>query len=56
MVYGVTAFDDVDAGPVPPEFVAVTVKVYEVPVVKPVTVHDRLEVVQVNDPGELVTV
>jgi hypothetical protein len=37
---GVTAFDDEDAGPVPLAFVAVTVKVYAVPFVRPVTVVD----------------
>jgi hypothetical protein len=34
---GVTLFDGADAGPVPAEFVAVTVKVYAVPLVSPVT-------------------
>jgi hypothetical protein len=32
-----TALDGADAGPVPAAFVAVTVKVYEVPFVRPVT-------------------
>ena len=36
-VAGVTEFDGADAGPVPTEFAAVTVKVYEVPLVSPVT-------------------
>ena len=35
---GVTAFDADDTGPVPTEFVADTVKVYEVPFVSPGTV------------------
>jgi hypothetical protein len=34
---GVTAFDFADSGPVPASFWAVTVKVYEVPPVSPVT-------------------
>jgi len=38
--YGTTAFDAEEAEPVPFAFVAVTVKVYEVPAVSPVTVHD----------------
>jgi hypothetical protein len=33
-----TEFDGADAGPVPAAFVAVTVKVYAVPLVSPVTV------------------
>ncbi len=37
---GVTAFDGVDAGPVPTPLVAITVKVYAVPLVSPVTVID----------------
>ena len=37
---GVTAFDGVDAGPVPTALVAVTVNVYVVPLVRPVTVAD----------------
>jgi hypothetical protein len=36
---GVTALDAVEATPVPTEFVAVTLKVYESPSVSPVTVH-----------------
>ena len=35
---GITAFDAADAFPVPTLFVAVTVNVYEVPLVRPVTV------------------
>ena len=35
---GVTELDGADAGPVPIAFVAVTVKVYAVPLVSPVTV------------------
>jgi hypothetical protein len=37
-VTGVTEFDAADAEPVPTLFVAVTVKVYAVPFVSPVTV------------------
>lgn len=53
---GVTAFEAADAIPVPTLFVAVTVKVYEVPLCKPVTVHEVLDVVQIALPGEVVTV
>jgi hypothetical protein len=35
---GVTAFEGADAGPVPIAFVAVTLNVYAVPLVSPVTV------------------
>ena len=38
-VDGVAAADAADTGPVPDAFVAVTVKVYEVPFVNPVMVH-----------------
>jgi len=48
--------DAVDALDVPPLPVAVTVKVYAVPLDKPVTVMGEAEPVAVNDPGELVTV
>jgi hypothetical protein len=33
-----------------------TVKVYAVPLVNPVIVHEVLDVVQVNEPGDEVTV
>ncbi|HET7549055.1 MAG TPA: hypothetical protein VFJ86_14890 [Usitatibacter sp.] len=39
-VAGVTLFDAADAGPVPTAFVAVTVKVYAVPFVSPLTVME----------------
>jgi hypothetical protein len=53
-VTGVTALDGDDAGPVPTAFVAVTVKVYEVPFVSPVTVQVRAPVVvQVCPPDEV---
>jgi len=41
---------------VPFTFVAVTVNVYEVPFVRPVTVQLVVTVVQVNEPGDDVTV
>ena len=56
VVYGVTADDADDAGPVPTLLVAVTVKVYDVPLVSPVTVHDVPLVEQVCPPGEAVAV
>jgi len=55
-VDGVTAADAVEAAPVPDTFVAVTVNVYEVPFVRPATVHEVVAVVHVNEPGEDVTV
>jgi hypothetical protein len=55
-VDGVTAAEADEAAPVPDAFVAVTVNVYEVPFVRPVTVHDVDAVVHVNEPGEDVTV
>jgi len=52
-----TIADEADeAEPVPDTFVAVTVNVYEVPLVKPVTVQDVNVVVHVNEPGVEVTV
>jgi acyl-coenzyme A thioesterase PaaI-like protein len=55
-VDGVAAAEAIEAAPVPETFVAVTVNVYDVPFVRPVTVHDVVAVVQVNEPGEDVTV
>lgn len=56
-VAGVTADDADDAVPVPAALVAVTVNVYAVPFVKPVTVAVVAPVVvAVNPPGEDVTV
>ena len=55
-IAGIAAPDATDATPVPAEFVAVTVNVYEVPLARPVTVHEVVEEVHVNDPGEEVTV
>ena len=48
---GVTLFDAADAGPVPTEFVAVTVNVYGVPTVNPVTVIGETLPVAVRPPG-----
>jgi len=53
---GVTEVEALDAGLLSMTFVAFTVKVYPVPLVKPVTVHDVVFDVQVNPPGEDVTV
>ena len=53
---GVIEFDALDAELLPTLFVAVTVKVYPVPFVRPVTLHGLLTVVQVNPPGDEVTV
>ncbi|CAB4950399.1 unannotated protein [freshwater metagenome] len=57
-VAGMAPAEATDAGPVPNEFVAVTVNVYEVPFVRPTTAHEVVGAValQVNDPGEDVTV
>ena len=53
---GITAVDADEANPVPDTFVAVTVNEYEVPLVRPSTVHDVEVVVQVNEPTVDVTV
>ncbi|CAB4950417.1 unannotated protein [freshwater metagenome] len=53
---GTAAADATDATPVPAEFVAFTVNVYEVPFVRPATVHEVVEEVHVNEPGLEVTV
>src|SRR5688572_9238134 len=57
-VAGVTLLDAADAAPVPIAFVAVTVKVYAVPLARPVTVIEVHGAVQVpvNAPGEDVAV
>jgi hypothetical protein len=54
VVYGVTLFDAADAEPVPAAFVAVTVKVYAVPLVRPDTVHGEAALVQNSPPGAAV--
>ena len=53
---GVTDDDAVEAVPVPTELVATTVKVYAVPLVRPVTVIGEEVPVAVMPPGEEVTV
>jgi hypothetical protein len=55
-VKGVAELDAALEEPTPDAFVAVTVKVYAVPFVSPVTVHDVVAVVQVAPPGEAVAV
>lgn len=56
MAAGVTGKEAVEAGPVPTEFVAVTVKVYGVPFVNPETAHDVLLELQPALTGEEATV
>ncbi len=53
---GVTGSDAGEAEPVPAALVAATVNVYAVPFVNPVTVHDKVLVVQVAPPGVAVAV
>ncbi len=53
---GATEFDAAEAGLVPALLVAVTVKVYAVPFVRPVTVIGEPEPVAVYPPGDEVTV
>ena len=55
-VYGVTALDALEGFEVPPVLVAVTVKVYDVPLVRPVTVSGVPTPVAVYEPGLDVTV
>ena len=55
-VAGVTLFDAAEAAPVPTAFVAVTVKVYAVPLVRPVTTIGDDEPLAVIPPGFEVTV
>ena len=55
-VAGTTAPDATDAEPVPTRFVAVTVNVYDVPLVSPGTVHEVVADVHVNEPGDEITV
>jgi hypothetical protein len=54
-VAAVTLFDEADAAPTPALLVAVTVNVYAVPLVKPVTVMGLEEPVPVKPPGLEVT-
>ena len=53
---GTTAADATDAALVPDTFVAVTLNRYEVPLVRPVTVHDVVADEHVNEPGAEITV
>ncbi len=53
---GVTAVEGNDAAPVPTPLVAVTVNVYGVPLVRPVTFAEVPALVAVNPPGDDVTV
>jgi hypothetical protein len=56
-VAGIAAAEAADAEDVPEGFVAVTLKVYEVPLVRPVTMHVVApDAVQVLFPGVEVTV
>jgi hypothetical protein len=55
-VDGVTLLLAVEAAPAPSALLAVTVKVYAVPLVRPVTVMGLLVPVPVNPPGLDVTV
>ena len=55
-VAGVTLFEAADAAPVPALLVAVTVKVYAVPLVKPPTTTGEVAPLPVNPPGLEVTV
>jgi hypothetical protein len=49
---GVTLFEGADVGPIPAAFVAVTVKVYGVPLVSPVTVRGDVGPLAVMLPGD----
>ena len=55
MVTGVMEFDDSDSGLVPTLSVAVTVNVYSVPLVRPVSTMDDCVVVPVTLPGDEIT-
>jgi hypothetical protein len=55
-VAGVTLFDEADASPVPAWLVAVTVNVYTLPLLKPVTVMGLAVPVPIKPPGLEVTV
>ena len=54
-VAGMTGAEAADGEPAPAASVAVTVNVYEVPLVRPDTVHEVVAEVQVFAPGEEVT-
>ena len=53
---GVTLLDALEAEPVPAELVAVTLKLYAKPLVRPVTVNGELTPLAVKPPGLEVTV
>jgi hypothetical protein len=53
---GVTAVEAAEAAELPTPLVATTLKVYAVPLVRPVTVQSKPEEVHVFDPGVDVTV
>ena len=53
---GVTLLDALEAKPVPAEFVAVTLKLYSVPLVRPNTVNGEPAPLAVKPPGLDVTV
>jgi len=53
---GVTAAETVEATPFPATLCATTLKVYAVPLVRPVTLQEVVVVMQVLPPGEEVTV
>ena len=55
-IAGVTLLDAPEADPVPTPFVAVTVNVYGVPLLSPLTVMGLAELVPVKLPGFEVTV
>jgi hypothetical protein len=55
-VAGVTEFEAEEDGPAPIPFVAVTLKVYAVPLVRPVTVMGEEVPVEVTPPGDDVAV
>jgi len=55
-VEGTTPAERTEAEPVPDTFVAVTVNEYEMPFVRPETVHEVVAVVQNSAPGFEVTV
>ena len=54
--FGVTAAEAAEAAPVPARLVAVTVKVYGVPLVRPVTTNGLATPLAVAPPGLAVTV
>jgi len=56
MVAGVAGAEAAEAAPVPAALVAVTVNVYAVPLVSPLTVQEVATVEQEKPPGDDVTV